>query len=105
MYTYYVYVEDQKLVLKKFKTSDPSSEVKPRNNRQFLDKRYPDTYNSKCACGPKGKEEVDGKGANKIKKTRVDSPNAKSPERDSAEGSSSQLSSPEGSRISPGPRV
>ena len=33
MYTYYIYIEDQKLVLKKFKMGDPSSEAKPRNNR------------------------------------------------------------------------
>ena len=88
-------------MLKKFKTGDPSWEAKPRNNKQFLDKRFPDSCDSKCACGPKGKEEVDGEGANKVKKTRVDSSDTGSPGGDSAEGSSCQLSSPEGSSISP----
>ena len=101
MYTYYIHVENQKLVLKKFKMGDPSSEAKPRNNKQFLDKRYADFCDSKCACGPKGKEEVDGEGAKKVKKMRVDSSDAGSPGGDSAEGSSSQLSSSEGSSISP----
>ena len=101
MYTYYIHVENQKLVLKKFKMGDPSSEAKPRNNKQFLDKKYPDSCDLKCACGPKGKEEVDGKEAKKVKKMRVDSSDAESPGGDSAEGSGSQLSSPEGSSISP----
>ena len=104
-YTYFIYVENQNLVLKKYKTGDPSSQAKPQNNKQFLDKRYPDSCNSKCTCDPhQGKEEVD-EGAKTIEKTRVDSSDTE----DSAEGSSnarsscasSQLSSPEGASISP----
>ena len=106
-YTYFIYVENQNLVLKKYKTGDPSSQAKPQNNKQFLDKRYPDSCISKCTCHcdpHKGKEEVD-EGAKTIEKTRVDSSDTE----DSAEGSSnagsscasSQLSSPEGASVSP----
>lgn len=102
-YTYYIYVENQNLVLKKYKTGDGSSEAKPQNNKQFLDKRYPDSCST---CGqPKGKEEVDGEGAKRVEKMSVDSFDAE----DSMESSSnprssdasSQLSSPEGSSIIP----
>ncbi len=105
-YTYFIYVENQSLVLKKYKTGDPSWQARPQNNKQFLDKNYPDSCDSKqCTCGPhKGKEEVDG-GAKRIEKTRVDSSDTE----DSAEGlsntrsscASSQLSSPEGASVSP----
>ena len=103
-YTYYIYVENQGLALKKFKTGDPSWQAKPQNNKQFLDMRYRDF----CDSNPhKGKEEVDAhkEGAKVVEKTRVDSSDTE----DSAEGSSnprsscasSQLSSPEGTSISP----
>jgi hypothetical protein len=42
MYTYFIYVENQSLVLKKYKTGDPSWQARPQNNKQFLDKRYTD---------------------------------------------------------------
>ena len=106
-YTYFIYVENQSLVLKKYKTGDPSWQAMPRHNKQFLDKAYPDSCDSKCTRDPpKGKEEVDiGEGAKTIEKMRVGSSDVE----DSAEGSSnprssgasSQLSSPEGTNISP----
>ena len=105
-YTYFIYVENQSLVLKKYKAGDPSWQARPLNNKQFLDKTYSDSCDSKCTHDPpKGKEEVDGEGAKTIEKMRVDSSDVE----DSAEGSSnprssgasSQLSSPEGSSISP----
>ena len=43
MYTYYIYVENQSLVLKKYKTGDPSWQAKPQNNKQFLDRRFADS--------------------------------------------------------------
>lgn len=43
MYTYYIYVENQSLVLKKYKTGDPSWQAKPQNNKQFLDMRFADS--------------------------------------------------------------
>lgn len=42
-YTYYIYVENQSLALKKFKTGDPSWQAKPQNNKQFLDMRFADS--------------------------------------------------------------
>ena len=117
-YTYYVHVENRELTLKKFKSGDTSPSADPRNNKQFLDKVYPDhncsqyvlpkTGDSKSA---RSVDEVDSslddssRPKKKMKADRDDSLEAESPSADSADGlsnpSSSQLSSPEGSNVNP----
>ena len=47
-YTYFVHVDKQDLVLKKFKMGDTSPSANPRNNKQFYDKFYP----SCASCTP-----------------------------------------------------
>ena len=114
-YTYYVHVENRELTLKKFKSSDTSPSADPRNNKQFIDKVYPD-HNCSQYVQPKtgdarSVDEVDSslddssRPQKKMKADRDDSLEAESPSADSADGSSnpssSQLSSPEGSTIDP----
>ena len=110
-YTYFIHVgEENDLVLKKFKTGDTSPQANPKNNKQFLDKQFPYSCDRKGSSEVKAKiEEVDGKAAKVVEKKRVNSSEAESPGADSAEGSSnprgssvsSQLSTPDGSSISP----
>ena len=113
-YTYFIYVEKAKLVLKKYTVGDTDPSADPRNNKQFADR--PDTTNY-TACGAKGlnvgKDETDSSDhaakPDSVGETKtrsevipgedVDSANGSS---NSASGSSSQLSSPEsGSGINP----
>ena len=102
-YTYFVHVDKQDLILKKFKTGDTGPSANPRNNKQFCDKFYP----SCASCTPDdGMASEPGK---TVVASKQDSLKAGSPT-DSADGSSgprsssSQLSSPEGSSTSPVPQ-
>lgn len=115
-YIYFVYVDKEDLMLKKFAVGDNSPSAHPRSNMQFRDEVYLNC--GQCAMHKAGtkvkakeKDEVDSSEASTLseEKLKADFVETESPSADSADGSSnprsssSQLSSPEGASINNSP--